>query len=226
MILQCPECNARYAVPDNAVGAAGRTVRCAKCHHSWHQAGVPQEPPPPQQLDQMLDGINSQPSETSEATEEDAPRRRRRRNLPVVKQTSYRPGIRTAAAIAWSVTAAMLVLYVYPTAYGIPKSHGLALADAGMVKIAEDKKLAYELSGKIVNTTDRVVKVPKLRITLVDDKGNALRYWDFSSRGVTLEPTKSLPFTTGTLDVTFSKANRFVMEIGSPLELALRRKPE
>lgn len=39
MIIQCPACSTKYVVPDSALGAAGRTVRCAKCRNSWHQDG-------------------------------------------------------------------------------------------------------------------------------------------------------------------------------------------
>ena len=39
MIITCPACATRYVVPDTAVGAEGRTVRCAKCRHSWFQEG-------------------------------------------------------------------------------------------------------------------------------------------------------------------------------------------
>ena len=51
VIIACPACATRYAVPDSAIGVDGRTVRCAKCRHSWFQDGPPLEPreeaPPP-----------------------------------------------------------------------------------------------------------------------------------------------------------------------------------
>ncbi|WP_446653339.1 MJ0042-type zinc finger domain-containing protein [Blastomonas sp.] len=49
MIIACPACNTRYAVPDSAIGIDGRSVRCAKCGHSWFQHGpdVPAPAPTP-----------------------------------------------------------------------------------------------------------------------------------------------------------------------------------
>lgn len=51
MIIACPACATRYVVPDSAIGIEGRTVRCAKCRHSWFQEGpqieVPAPPPAP-----------------------------------------------------------------------------------------------------------------------------------------------------------------------------------
>ncbi|WP_292682983.1 MJ0042-type zinc finger domain-containing protein [Novosphingobium sp.] len=58
MIIACPACATRYVVPDTAIGVEGRTVRCAKCRHSWYQEGpelaprpapgaAPPAPPPP-----------------------------------------------------------------------------------------------------------------------------------------------------------------------------------
>ena len=50
MIIACPACSTRYVVPDSAIGIEGRTVRCAKCRHSWFQEGaLPVEQAPPAQ---------------------------------------------------------------------------------------------------------------------------------------------------------------------------------
>ena len=45
MIIQCPACATKYVVPDAAIGVDGRTVRCAKCRHSWFQDGPPIDVP-------------------------------------------------------------------------------------------------------------------------------------------------------------------------------------
>lgn len=39
MLLTCPHCTTRYQVEEANFPPAGRTVRCGKCRHSWHQPG-------------------------------------------------------------------------------------------------------------------------------------------------------------------------------------------
>lgn len=63
MIIACPACATRYAVPDSAIGVDGRTVRCAKCRHSWFQEGpaLAERPAPPPAAPTPPPPVSSQP---------------------------------------------------------------------------------------------------------------------------------------------------------------------
>ena len=62
MIIACPACGTKYVVPDDALGVEGRTVRCAKCKHSWFQDGPALDLP-----------AREDPVEAAEPAREDAP---------------------------------------------------------------------------------------------------------------------------------------------------------
>jgi len=52
MIVQCPNCKAKYNLPDQKVGPDGAKLRCGKCKHVFHAGktaakAVPPPPPPP-----------------------------------------------------------------------------------------------------------------------------------------------------------------------------------
>lgn len=216
MILQCPECSARYAVPDHAIGAQGRTVRCAKCKHSWFEkapeslAGKPMA-----ELDAML-------GEIKQATPKPLPKGS---NLPARKAPPVSMGIKIATA-SFAVLALLLASIVYaPGLFGFPSSNGLVLADVTMTERPIEGMTLYEIKGNIQNTTQATMPVPILRVSLIDKVGSEVRYWEFSEKGSKLEAGKSTEFTTGELGVT-ALGDRFIVELGNRLELKMRRTPE
>ena len=60
MIIACPACTTRYVVPDSAIGPEGRTVRCAKCRHSWFQD-------PPELVPAAAPAVEPEPSPVPQA---------------------------------------------------------------------------------------------------------------------------------------------------------------
>lgn len=71
MILDCPACGARYRLPDDAIPPEGKTVRCARCKHSWVELGQPLDDGPAAELRPgyavALDALFTTPANTGPA---------------------------------------------------------------------------------------------------------------------------------------------------------------
>lgn len=60
MIIVCPSCAANYEVPDESIGPAGRTVRCAACGTKWF---AEQPPPSAAEPQDVLPPASPEPAE-------------------------------------------------------------------------------------------------------------------------------------------------------------------
>ena len=147
-------------------------------------------------------------------------------NLPVKRQLPASTTLKAAVGLMAMMAAAFALLITKPSLFGIVPSAPLVISDVKMQKKPIENGTAYEITGNISNNSDTAHTLPTLRITVVNSVGDALQTWEFREKGKALEAGKQLPFSSGELPIYFTTAHRFVVELGTPMELALRRKPE
>lgn len=224
MVLTCPACSTRYLLDPRALGT-GRTVRCAKCGHSWHQP-PPIEPAPPAEPASFEPPSVEPPrpvgppplrSIDPEATPRPLPEIRidaPRAQLPVVPRRKRRPWVGlgwTTLLVALVLAAAALVwqredvVARWPQTGPIYARLGLPVASpyAALKFQNVSQSLAEEsgrqvlvVKGELTNTSRRAVRVPNLKVVLQDDSAKELQSKVFPPPREHLPPGASLSFTT------------------------------
>lgn len=161
MILECPACQARFAVADAQIPLGGRTVRCGRCATQWHvekpveqgQAEAPvhtSEAPAVAATDDFLQQLEA--AMAAPRGQASAPLKPGF-NLPVVarKKLSPKPFMIAAPAIAALWLVLSFITYfpawmqapglkgVY-AALGITPTQGLVFSDVTMERTQERMK--------------------------------------------------------------------------------------
>jgi hypothetical protein len=142
--------------------------------------------------------------------------------VPVIARKPAPAGIKAATVSLALVCVALLALLYYPALYGYTPTNRISIDDMVMRKQEGDDYPLYEINGKITNKSTYAIDVPILRVTLVNGQGDPLQYWEFRERDKILQSGDFIPFSTGLLEVKQRSTNRFIIDIGNPLELALR----
>jgi predicted Zn finger-like uncharacterized protein len=217
MILTCPSCGTRYSADGAKFPAEGRTVRCSKCGHSWHQPG--EEPAVPSALAQETRREAVPEAATEPAPVYPAGPSPTRAFAPAVAVAAPRTPLlpRLAVIGGWLGLIAVVVLIavsavryrqdiavIWPQSAGVYSGLGLPVSASGIdfrqvnyKRESEDGQMVLAVSGMIVNTGSRELPVPQtVRVTLSDGANNELYHWTFKPGAAALKPGQSVPFVT------------------------------
>lgn len=218
MILTCPNCDTRYSVDGSRFPPQGRTVRCAKCGHSWHQAA---EAEPPADTDSAAEPVNTPPvPETPAPAAAGAPPSPTRAYAPAAAaplepRAPLGPKLAVAAGWAGLILVVLLIALsavryrqdiavIWPQSAGVYSTLGLHVNASGIdfrqvdyKRESEDGQVVLVVTGQIVNTGGRELPVPQtIRVTLSDLNNRELYHWTFAPKVTILKPGQSASFLT------------------------------
>jgi len=204
MILTCPACATRYLVEPRVLGAAGRTVRCARCAHSWY------EPPPAAAgrggageapVQPALHGTQAwRPIPPGSNLPALIDARRSRRSplgwlallVVVVAGAAAALGYRERIVDVWPPAGRLYAMLHLSTPAGAEVAFNVR--NLSSERGVRDGRPVLKVSGEVVNLGSTVQPLPLLHLALKDREARALREWRQRLPGGPLAPGQAAPF--------------------------------
>lgn len=215
MQLSCPQCGATYEIPEDAIGANGRKIRCRACDTSWFEAGrasgasaLPSTPPPVVALPAAV----TSPATGEAAGGEQASTGRARGPwllLALVVLVVVLGAVAAAALLGPRQMAARLGIGERSVPLGIAITR-----EPDWRMIAGGSQL-FAVSGRVWNPTKEEQPVPDIRAELRDARGKPVYSWTITRPVARLAPGATVNFEGAAVDVPASSSNVSVSFAGA-----------
>jgi predicted Zn finger-like uncharacterized protein len=222
MILTCPACATRYSVADNAIGPAGKAVRCTGCSHRW--TAMPTVEDDDLDLDAAISAAapprpkataEPDPAEAEKPTPNQTP-------LAFREKVQAQKNIRLAVVngVIWAgigatlaVLAAVTIVFRVDVVHFLPRTAsayaavGLAVNPTGLVFEGvsakpglQDGHDALVVSGAVRNIEKRPIASPALTIKVLDKTGQPVLIRTADPGASLIPPGQAHNFVISVLD--------------------------
>ena len=194
MIINCPKCQTGFVVPDAAITAEGRKVKCSKCDNVWlaqkTAEAIAEEAGDDSAIDAATDNAAAANPPAAKLDAEDsspvAEKAVPSSNLPVIAKTTIPILLFLGPFILCSLIL-MSAIMLYPELMrssdigarvlrelDVPEHKGFKIQNIAIKKIHQGKKYSMILKYQIINDTDLEQKMPYVRIKIFDKAGSVV----------------------------------------------------
>jgi predicted Zn finger-like uncharacterized protein len=217
MQLTCPNCGATYEIPEDAIGANGRKIRCRACDTSWFEpaSGGAVAPPPVAPLPATVPPPEApEVGENAHNSERAAPARRRGPWLLLAL---------VVLVVALGAVAAAMLMGPQQIAsrLGIGEHRvplGIAITREPDWRMIAGGSQLFAVSGRIWNPTKIDQAVPDIRAELKNPQGQTVYSWTITRPVAHLAPGAAVNFDGAAVDVPANSSNVSVSFAGAGQE--------
>lgn len=216
-------------VPDSAIPAGGRTVKCGACGHQWHASA-----PEASHLDFASMVADAAESATAPADISIAPPETRPSLPAIIKQRIPLRPLKIAVPlllVAWCISALYANMHSWKLLPGLSSiyallgaenTEGLGFENVTLTPQQEGQRTRFIVAGNVVNSAAESRRVPTVRVELLKQDGEVLRSRAYAVNKM-LEGGESYPFRITNVETSFGKdVARVVLDVGDDLHLSFR----
>lgn len=209
MYITCPECKSSFVVTPEQLGVSGRKVKCSKCKNIWH--AQPQE--------DLQENVKIEPT----ITESDTPVLSTSEigvNLPALLPINL-PSYLCITPVFLVALIIFILVMCYSDSLGLTSNSneysGITINDVNITHKKDAHKIIMQY--KVMNTSEKKVIIPLVRIRLFDNEHRVLQT-HVESAAVQLNPKQyvsirteftSIPPIAKSIDITLGNKLDFLL---------------